>query len=246
MAIADSRCEPEKIAGCRAGSMDFGDVRSTRRPDARCRLVSATGNHMRQSLQKCNVVCAAVLLVLTLACDRGVEPFDPDEQPVEPDLARIFPETGERRGGPSGGGIAMPGVPANATSQRGNTAEPSALESAAAGSAPIRGVIELDPALESSVAPGSTLFIITRTQPPPMPPLAVLAVREPSFPHSFEIGQANVMIPGRIFEGEITLSARLDGDGNARTKLPGDLSGTLAIPLAPGATAVRLILNEKR
>lgn len=88
------------------------------------------------------------------------------------------------------------------------------------------------------------LFIIARTRPAG-PPLAVLRVPTPSFPHRFEIGQAEVMIPTLVFEGEIKLSARLDSDGNAMTKLPGDLIGAVATPLAPGATNVTLRLDQK-
>ena len=88
------------------------------------------------------------------------------------------------------------------------------------------------------------LFIIARTQPSG-PPLAVLRVPNPSFPLAFEIGQAQVMIPSLRFEGDITLTARLDSDGNAMTKLPGDLVGEVASPVVPGTSGLTLTLDGK-
>ena len=88
------------------------------------------------------------------------------------------------------------------------------------------------------------LFIIARTRPTG-PPLAVMRVPNPSFPHDFEIGQAQVMIPTLQFAGDIKLSARLDSDGNAMTKLPGDLVGEAAASLVPGTRGVVLVLDQK-
>ena len=67
----------------------------------------------------------------------------------------------------------------------------------------------------------------------------------PQFPVPFEIGPDNVMIPSMRFEGEIGLSARLDADGNATSRQPGDLSGATASPLRPGARNVALLLDQK-
>ena len=77
------------------------------------------------------------------------------------------------------------------------------------------------------------------------PPLAVRRFASPRFPLEFEIGQANVMIPSMRFEGAIKLTARLDSDGNAMTRLPGDLSGAVATPLSPGAEGALLTLDQK-
>ena len=88
------------------------------------------------------------------------------------------------------------------------------------------------------------LFIIARSRPTG-PPLAVLRVPNPSFPLAFAIGQAQVMIPGLQFSGEIQLSARLDSDGNAITKLPGDLVGAIQKSLVPGSSGIVLVLDRK-
>lgn len=183
----------------------------------------------------------SIVALLAVHCDRGIEPFDPNEEPVAPDLARIYPNGVARKAVPMGGG--MPGGPPAPAPARRDVAAPIRDSDLGAG-ASISGTIELTRAFYADRPANGTLFIIARTRPTG-PPLAVLRVPTPSFPHSFEIGQAQVMIPTLQFDGEIQLSARLDSDGNAMTKLPGDLIGAVATPLVPGASGVVLVLDEK-
>jgi hypothetical protein len=90
------------------------------------------------------------------------------------------------------------------------------------------------------------LFVIARPQGARGgPPLAVLRIPNPDFPLEFSIGPENVMIPSMRFEGAISLSARLDADGNAMTRGAGDLSSVVQESLAPGTTGVQLLLSEK-
>jgi hypothetical protein len=177
-----------------------------------------------------------LLASVSLHCDRGIESFDPNEEPAAPDLARIYPNGGTRKAPAMGGG--MPGAAAPA--RRDAPASASASNSGAT----ISGTIELDSGFYADRPANGMLFIIARSRPAG-PPLAVLRVPNPSFPHTFELGQAQVMIPTLQFEGEIKLSARLDSDGNAMTKLPGDLVGAVAAPLVPGASGVVLVLDQK-
>jgi len=105
--------------------------------------------------------------------------------------------------------------------------------------------VELAPSLEGGRPEGAVLFLIARREGQPGgPPLAVVRELSPSFPHAFEIGPANLMIPGSSFEGPILLQARLDSDGNAMTKLPDDLEGSAAAPLQPGDTGARIVLDR--
>ena len=62
------------------------------------------------------------------------------------------------------------------------------------------------------------------------------------FPLEFEIGPEDVMIQGLPFAGPITLSARIDRDGNAMTRDPGGATAT-AGPVEPGAEGVELRLR---
>jgi len=191
----------------------------------------------------------AASLLVGAACDRNVEPYQPGEQSRPPDLARIFP-------GPPGGigsaevaneddgqttRAAMPPTRAEA----GGPA-PAVSRLAAGAGGPIQGRIEIAPELAKAAPGGGVLFVIARPQGARGgPPLAVLRISSPSFPLDFSIGPENVMIPSMRFEGAISLSARLDADGNAMTRGGTDLSSAVEEPLEPGATDVRLVLSEK-
>src|SRR5262245_4026339 len=73
------------------------------------------------------LLCAALALY---GCDRNLEPYDPAEQPRQPDLSRIFPAGAERAE------RAEPGLPA-APAARGTA------EVAAESGAPIHATIQL-------------------------------------------------------------------------------------------------------
>jgi hypothetical protein len=57
------------------------------------------------------------------------------------------------------------------------------------------------------------------------PPLAAKKILDFKFPQSFLLDDTNVMIAGTKLEGEIEITARLDQDGDAMTRNPGDVSG---------------------
>jgi hypothetical protein len=173
-------------------------------------------------------------------CDRNIEPFEPGEEPSPPDLARIFPA--ESGAGASAGGetprAAVP--PARAEAQAGSGVANSG------GSAPISGKIELASEWADAAPEGAILFVIARREGAQGgPPLAVLRIADAKFPLDFEIGPSNVMIPSMQFTGPISLSARLDADGNAMTRGAGDISSPSLSALAPGARDVRLVLSER-
>jgi hypothetical protein len=77
------------------------------------------------------------------------------------------------------------------------------------------------------------------------PPLAVLRIPSPDFPLEFSIGPENVMIPSLQFAGPISLSARLDEDGNAMTRGAGDISSATEESLSPGETGIKILLSER-
>ncbi len=47
------------------------------------------------------------------------------------------------------------------------------------------------------------------------------------------------------FVGPLLLTARVDADGNASSREPGDLTGAAAAPVEPGATGVTIRIDEK-
>ena len=66
------------------------------------------------------------------------------------------------------------------------------------------------------------LFIFLRTDAPG-PPAAVRRIDNPVFPIDLSLDDGDSML-GRPLPDEGTLSARLDADGNASTRDPGDLA----------------------
>ena len=180
------------------------------------------------------------LLFFVLHCDRAIEPFDPNEEPREPDLSKIFPPGS---GEPSDS-VGAPGMAGSGPATRGTMPGSPAPAGDEAPGPPIRGRVEIAEPLRDSAPEQAILFLIARRQDTG-PPLAVLRIPNPSFPYEFELGQANVMIPTLRFEGDLQLTARLDSDGNARTKLPGDLVGKVSRSISPGDTGIVLTLDAQ-
>jgi len=177
----------------------------------------------------------AVLCTGLAGCDRNIEPFVPGEVPRPPDLAKIFPE-GAGDPAPLDGVVELPAPPGS--QQRGGRGA-----DLSAGAPPIRGVVRIDDALAGRVPPDAVLFLIARAGPAG-PPLAVRRFTSPSFPLDFELGPEHRMIKTLPFAGELQLTARLDRDGDASSRTPGDLQGGAAGAFAPGATGVEVVLDE--
>ena len=174
-----------------------------------------------------------LLLIACLAapgCDRNMEPYVPGETPKEPDLSKILPAGAEAAAMPPTAAPGPPGAPPGAP-----PAEPAAQ--------PIEGTISVAPELSDRIPENATLFLIAR-RGPAGPPTAVRRIQAPSFPYAFRIGPEDRMIQTMPFVGPLQLTARLDTDGDAGTKLPGDLTGRIADPVDPGAKSLELTLDE--
>jgi hypothetical protein len=106
----------------------------------------------------------------------------------------------------------------------------------------ISGTIRIDSGLVDQIPEGASLFLIARSEGVQRGiPLAVKKLQGVTFPYSFTLGQADVMLPGTLFEGPITIFARLDKDGDA-APAPGDIDGVVATK--PGDQQVEIILNH--
>jgi len=182
---------------------------------------------------------------LALACDRAVEPFVPGEGVEPPDLARIFPE-GAERSSQNEAAAPAPGAPSRGAPPMGAGGPPpapGAAPPAASSAAPLRGTISLAPELEGQVPAGAILFLIAR-RGESGPPLAVRRVAAPKLPFEFSIGPEDRMIEQMPFAGPLTISARLDADGNAMTRLPGDLQGAAPGTYEPGASDIAIVIDQ--
>jgi hypothetical protein len=106
----------------------------------------------------------------------------------------------------------------------------------------VSGIIDIDPELAKNLPDTWKLFLFAR----PVgvvrgPPLAVKLLDSVKFPYTFKIGQENTMMPGSVFEGELTLTARIDQDGDARSS-PDDLEGTATIIV--GDKKVKIVIDR--
>jgi hypothetical protein len=58
-------------------------------------------------------------------------------------------------------------------------------------------------------------------------PLAAAKLEVGTLPMAFDLSERDMMSKGTRFEGDVLLIARVDGDGEARTKEPGDVEGRI-------------------
>jgi hypothetical protein len=172
-----------------------------------------------------------LLCLLALAsCDRRVQPYvDSKDEPPRVDKPVRVP--GLESPAPS---ARMPlGPPGDEAASGERTGAPSG--------APIRGTISL---ADGVTASGAVLFLIARAPGQPGPPLAVKRLGVGPFPLAFEIGPEDEMIKGRPWVGPISLTARVDSDGDPLTRDPSDATAELASPVEPGAEGVELKLQR--
>ena len=92
----------------------------------------------------------------------------------------------------------------------------------------VKGTITVAKELNNKLPAKAVLFIIARKEGDTgRAPLAVQRLESFEFPLEYSIGQADVMMPGSVFQGPMVITARLDGDGNA-TSSKGDVEGAKA------------------
>jgi cytochrome c-type biogenesis protein CcmH/NrfF/Flp pilus assembly protein TadD len=110
----------------------------------------------------------------------------------------------------------------------------------------ITGKISIDSKLKANVDGQASLFIIARPSDTGKgPPLAVKKIDRPVFPLSYSLGAENVMMQGMPFTGNVTITARLDKDGNPTTRQPGDLTGDYkGNPVAVGSKNIDIVLDQ--
>ena len=175
------------------------------------------------------IVSLLLPLVLAVGCHRNVEPYDPSEQVVEPDLSAIFPEGVERSNAPPGD--ARPAMPM------------AGRRVAASSGPPLTGQILLAPELAERVPRGAVVFVVARTGGSG-PPVAAKRISATGFPLAFELGPEDRMAHDMPYEGPFQLTARVDADGDAATRTAGDLRGVAEGNHSPGATGVTILIDE--
>ncbi len=167
------------------------------------------------------VAISLALGLLGTGCDRRLEPFIPaDEEPPRSERPVRIP--GLEKARPR---ARAPLVTLQPVSGR-----------------EISGTLELSDTAGAGVGAG-VVFVIVRSGPGG-PPLAVKRLPAGPFPMPFRIGPSDVMIQGREFAGEMTLSVRLDRDGDPLTR--GDQDWVAApLRVSPGSQGVLVRLAPR-
>jgi len=196
-----------------------------------------------------------LVLMAGLACDHGRM----DDPPAGPEhIAYPSQETAEGKGGaPAPAGVAGEG-PADAPSMSprpsGMAGPGGAMNGPPTGAAPvggtdagqsIAGTLSLAPGLQAASSATAVIFVIARPEGMDKgPPIATARYPVGSFPIAFRLGSENVMMQGTPFQGKVSLSARLDSDGNAMTRGAGDIAGTVPAPVEVGRQDVQIVLDQ--
>ena len=106
----------------------------------------------------------------------------------------------------------------------------------------IKGTIDVKGDLKAKVEAADTIYVIAR-KGQGGPPLAVKKLGVTPFPIAFELTERDVMMGGP-FEGDVDLSVRIDKDGDAMTKNPGDLIGNAAPGTKVVDTAATVLIDQ--
>lgn len=95
----------------------------------------------------------------------------------------------------------------------------------------IAGTIAVDAKVKDKLKPGTAIFLIVKRAgadgAPSGPPLAVDKLDWAAGGVPFELTDANAMVAGTEFTGDVVVTARYDQDGDALSKEPGDVTGVL-------------------
>ena len=164
----------------------------------------------------------AFMFVLVLAaCDKSASAPPPNTQQATKGLP------------PIGQGPAPAATPATP-----------AAPAPAAGGGTLEGTIVVAPALADQVKPGDTLFLVARAVDASgnvqRMPVAVDRAQVTSFPLAFKLSAGNVMVAGTPFAGPMQLTARIDKDGEAMTREPGDIEGTVKVTVPQKGITITL------
>ena len=115
----------------------------------------------------------------------------------------------------------------------------------------VKGTVKLDAKFKADVKPGSVLFLVARRDTGGTGKGMLLAAKKipvsgaAMFPLTYTLTQADVMMQGTQLNGDVTVHARIDGDGDALSKNPGDITGVTPKGVPVGSKGVDLTLDTK-
>jgi hypothetical protein len=206
---------------------------------------------MRSRARACLLAAAAAAGGCHKADDAGkpsaVPPLDPSALPSALPTELGNPSAGAGRsplpasGPPSATAVALPVPPA-----RPAPAGDASKTTGDSGAGVITGKITLAAAV-AKARPSGTLYLVAR-RPSDNPDargtlIAVKRMPADRFPLPFNLTAADMPFQNGPFDGELTLSARIDQDGDPLTHEKGDVFGTLPA-VKVGARNVKLVLDQ--
>jgi hypothetical protein len=110
----------------------------------------------------------------------------------------------------------------------------------------VKGVIKVHAKAKDKAAAGGAVFVIVKKAgpdgAPSGPPLAVEKLTWQKDQLPFEMTEAQAMIAGTQLTGDVVVTARYDQDGDALSKQPGDISGSIRVKIP--ADNVTLTLDD--
>ena len=113
----------------------------------------------------------------------------------------------------------------------------------------VYGQLHLDESLKSKVKAGSVLFVIVRRSAPKGQKGMMIAATKldgitvGAFPLKYVVKQSDAMM-GAPLAGKVSVSARIDQDGDAISKQPGDIIGSAETDVMVGVNPVIIKLNK--
>ena len=93
-------------------------------------------------------------------------------------------------------------------------------------SASVSGTIDINPELFTRLRGSETLYIMAK-RGDSGPPVAVKRMKSLQFPINYTLTEADQMVKGQPFVGEISIVVRIDLDGNAGIPQAGDMEGNV-------------------
>lgn len=100
----------------------------------------------------------------------------------------------------------------------------------------IAGALQLDAKVKDKVSAGDVIYLVVRAMPTGETPGLILAVKRieaTSFPMPFQLDSRDAMVVGTQLKPPVMVTARVDKDGDAMTKQPGDVTGSATVKSLP-------------
>ena len=107
----------------------------------------------------------------------------------------------------------------------------------------VKGRIEVAPAVADKIEPGDAIYVIARNAATGTAVAVVRLAAPEKFPLPFTLSGSHTMQPGSGLFGKVRLQARVDKDGDAMSKNPGDVVGEVGDLVEVPASGVVLELD---